>query len=33
MCKTCRKHHPELYIDKPEEKPEKAKKATPAKKK
>jgi hypothetical protein len=33
MCKTCRKHHPELYVDKPETKPEKTKKVTPAKKK
>jgi hypothetical protein len=32
MCQTCRKHHPELYTDKPEEKPAKEKKA-PAKKK
>ena len=33
MCKTCRRHHPELYVDKPEAKPEeKAKKATPKKK-
>jgi hypothetical protein len=32
MCKTCRKHHPELYTDKPAEKPQKAKK-TAAKKK
>ena len=32
MCKTCRTHHPELYLDKPEAKPKKAAKA-PAKKK
>jgi hypothetical protein len=32
MCKTCRKHHPELYTDKPVDKTEKEKKA-PAKKK
>ena len=32
MCNTCRKHHPELYLDKPEAKPEKAAEA-PAKKK
>jgi hypothetical protein len=30
MCNTCRRHHPELYTDKPEAKP--AKKATPKKK-
>jgi hypothetical protein len=32
MCKTCRKHHPELYTDKPAVMPDKAKKATPKKK-
>jgi hypothetical protein len=32
MCKTCRKHHPEPYTDKPATKPEKPKKATPKKK-
>ncbi len=26
MCATCRKHHPELYTDKPAEKTEKKKK-------
>jgi len=31
MCQTCRRHHPELYVDKPS-KPEKAKKAPPKKK-
>jgi len=30
MCKTCRRHHPELYTDKPVAKP--GKKATPKKK-
>jgi hypothetical protein len=30
MCDTCRRHHPELYKDKPEAKP--GKKATPKKK-
>lgn len=32
MCGTCRKHHPELYTDKPAAAPKKAAKA-PAKKK
>jgi hypothetical protein len=34
MCQTCRKHHPELYTDKPAAKPEpqKAKPAPPGKK-
>ena len=32
MCQTCRRHHPELYVDKPAAKPEKVKGA-PAKKK
>ncbi len=32
MCQTCRRHHPELYTDKPAEKPAKEKKA-PSKKK
>jgi hypothetical protein len=32
MCSTCRRHHPELYKDKPAAKPEPAKKA-PSKKK
>jgi hypothetical protein len=30
MCDTCRRHHPELYTDKPEVKP--VKKAIPKKK-
>ncbi len=30
MCKTCRTHHPELYVDKPAPQPEKK---APAKKK
>jgi len=29
MCKTCRRHHPELYTDKPAAKPGKEKKASP----
>jgi hypothetical protein len=32
MCQTCRKHHPELYVDKPAAKPAPAKKAAPKKK-
>jgi hypothetical protein len=32
MCQTCRRHHPELYVDKPAPKPAKAKKAPPKKK-
>jgi hypothetical protein len=32
MCQTCRRHHPELYVDKPAAKPEKVKKAPPKKK-
>jgi hypothetical protein len=32
MCKTCKKHHPELYTDKPVEKTEREKKAPPKKK-
>jgi len=32
MCQTCRRHHPELYADKPAAKPKKEKKP-PAKKK
>ena len=33
MCQTCRRHHPELYVDKPEPKPKlpKVKKAAPKK--
>lgn len=33
MCQTCRRHHPELYVDKPEKKPEEKEKKTPVKKK
>ncbi len=34
MCQTCRKHHPELYVDKPAAKPAPATpKKAPAKKK
>jgi hypothetical protein len=32
MCKTCRRHHPELYTNKSVAKPEKEKKAPPKKK-
>jgi len=32
MCQTCKRHHPELYVDKPAAKPEKEKKAPPKKK-
>jgi predicted heme/steroid binding protein len=32
MCNTCRRHHPELYTDKPVAKPGKEKKAPPKKK-
>jgi hypothetical protein len=32
MCQTCRRHHPELYHDKPVSKPEKVKKTPPKKK-
>jgi hypothetical protein len=32
MCQTCRRHHPELYADKPAAKPAKVKKASPKKK-
>jgi hypothetical protein len=32
MCNTCKRHHPELYTDKPIEKPGKEKKASPKKK-
>jgi hypothetical protein len=32
MCKTCRRHHPELYADKPAAKPKTTKKAVPKKK-
>ena len=33
MCQTCRRHHPELYVNKPAAKPGKAKEAKPSKKK
>jgi len=32
MCKTCERHYPELYTDKPVAKPGKEKKASPKKK-
>jgi len=32
MCKTCRRHHPELYVDKSAARPEKVKKAPQTKK-
>jgi len=32
MCKTCRRHHPELYPEKQAEKPEKEKEPSPKRK-